>query len=186
MTVRSLHLTLCASFGLVFAAACVSVSATEFLLDSRILAAPWRDNAGKSLSLVQLTGKPLVMTMGYAACRKTCSTTLLVLKEIQKSFEAKGREAEFVVVTYAPDADTPKAWTEYRKSRDLARPNWHFLSGTAADTRRVANMLDLNYWSYDEHVMHDFRVVIFDADGKFSREIRWPDLAKLDAIISQL
>jgi protein SCO1/2 len=172
--------------GLAIAAACAQVSAAEFLLDAHILATPWQDNSGKSLRLAQLSGKPLVMTMGYAACRKTCSTTLLVLKEIQKSFEAKGRAAEFVVVTYAPNADTPKAWTEYRKSRDLLRPNWHFLSGTAADTQRVANMLDLNYWSDDEHVMHDFRVVIFDADGKFSREIRWPDLGRLGAIISQL
>ena len=174
--------------GLLLAAlACATpVGAADHVLDPGLLASNWTDDSGKPMTLSQLRGKSMVITMGYAACRKTCSTTLLVLKEIQKVLEQQGRAAEFVMVTYAPEADAPRAWAEYRKSRGLDRTNWHFLSGSVQDTRRMASMLDLNFWSYDEHIMHDFRVVIFDADGKFLREVGWLDVGHLAEILAHL
>jgi cytochrome oxidase Cu insertion factor (SCO1/SenC/PrrC family) len=164
----------------------VCVDAAEHVLDARLRAVQWTAEDGKQVSIAQWQGKPIVMTMAYAGCRKTCSTTLLVLKEIQKIFERQGRSAEFVVVTYAPDAEAPRAWSEYRKSRGLERRNWHFLSGTTQDTQRLARMLDLSYWSYDEHVMHDFRVVLFDADGMLTREINWRDISNLTQVLAGL
>jgi protein SCO1/2 len=170
---------------LLLATALPPAVAVDLTLDARILAAQWKDDTGNLVKLDQWKGRPLVLTMAYAACRKTCSTTLMVLKEIQKTFDQQGRPAEFVVVTYAPDTDTPSVWTEYRKKRGLTRDNWHFISGNERDTRLMAGMLDLVFWSYDEHVMHDFRVVIFDAEGKLAREIRWADLSQLTSLISR-
>jgi|SRR5579871_25457 len=146
----------------------------------------WNSDSGEPLSFDALKGQIVVMTMGYSGCRKTCSTSVLVLKELQGLLDRLGKQAQFIVVTYDPAGDTPQAWKQYRQSRDLNRANWHFLSGTTDDTRRVARMLDLNYWSYDEHIMHDFRIVIFDRDGRWHKEIVWQTQKDLDHLFDDL
>jgi len=124
--------------------------------------------------------------MAYSGCRKFCSTSVTVMKALQEAFDRRGRSAEFVVVTFDPDRDTPQAWRDYRRARDLARPNWHFLSGSAQDTRRMARFLDLDFWVYDDHIVHDFRIVIFDAEGRMRREIVWDRPVDPAALVDEL
>jgi len=146
----------------------------------------WLADTGDRLSFDELKGRIIVMTMGYSGCRKTCSTSVVVLKELQGLLDRLGKQAEFVIVTYDPQEDTPETWREYRRARDLTRPNWHFLSGSAGDTRRIARFLDLGYWSYDEHILHNFRVVLFDRDGRWRREIVWQTQKDLDHLFDDL
>jgi protein SCO1/2 len=146
----------------------------------------WLSDTGNKLSLEDLKGQVIVMTMGYSGCRKTCSTSVLVLKELQSLLDRLGKTAQFVVVTYDPANDTPEAWQEYRKSRGLTRPNWHFLSGSAPDTRRMANLLDLNFWSMDDHILHDFRIVVFDRGGHYAKEVVWQTQKDLDHLFDGL
>lgn len=153
-------------------------------LDDRIRDAQWVEDNGQGARISQWSGGYLVLTMAYPACRRTCSTTTLALKEIQKSFDRSGRQAEFVVISYESDRDTPADWARYRRSRNLTRSNWHFLTGKAEDTRHLARMLDLAFWNYDEHVIHDFRIIVFGPDGRFVREVGWLDLRQLDALLA--
>jgi cytochrome oxidase Cu insertion factor (SCO1/SenC/PrrC family) len=73
--------------------------------------------------------------------------------------------AEFLVVSYDPGNDDPAAWRRYRADHRLHRDNWHFLSGTPADTERLARVLGFDFWRDGEHVMHEFRIVALDVDG---------------------
>jgi cytochrome oxidase Cu insertion factor (SCO1/SenC/PrrC family) len=91
-----------------------------------------------------------------------------------------------VIVSYDPARDSPKAWTDYRTSRGLIYPNWHFLTGTTQNTRRIARFLDLDFWRYDAHVMHDFRIVLFDAEGRMKREIVWDCPKDLEPLLADL
>jgi protein SCO1/2 len=143
-------------------------------------AVPWADSDGATHTLGDYKGRPLVMTMAYTSCRKTCSSSMLVLRKMQEILARRGRDVSFVVVSYDPSHDSPQQWRRYREARSLPAA-WHFLSGTQADTRRLADFLELKYWVYDEHVMHDFRIVLFDADGNRKRDILWeqfPDLER--------
>jgi cytochrome oxidase Cu insertion factor (SCO1/SenC/PrrC family) len=149
-------------------------------LFSRFGAVPWVEADGATHTLDDYKGRPVVITMAYTSCRKTCSSSMLVLRRMQEMLARRGRDAAFVVVSYDPSRDSPAEWRRYREARRLP-PSWHFLSGDEADTRRLAEFLDLKYWAYDEHVMHDFRIVIFDADGRRKRDILWeqsPDLER--------
>jgi cytochrome oxidase Cu insertion factor (SCO1/SenC/PrrC family) len=147
-------------------------------------AAPWNDDNGRVLKLGELKGSPIIVTMAYTACRKTCSTTLLSLQELQRIADRRGLNASFVIVSYDPEQDSPALWREYRKQRRIDRDNWHFLTGSSLETRRIARFLDLEYWSYDEHIMHDFRVVMFDADGRYLRDLRWRDRGRLEEFLA--
>jgi hypothetical protein len=44
----------------------------------------------------------------------------------------------------------------------------------------------LKYWIYDEHVMHDFRIVVFDAQGERKHDILWEQFPDLEAALDGL
>lgn len=156
-------------------------------LDSALGRIPWTpDQGGAPLSLSELRGKPLVLTMSYTACRRTCSTTMLVLREMQAIFDRRNLPVNFAIVSYDPQRDSPKEWQLYRKSRGLDRASWHFLTGTMPDTRRLARHLDLAFWRYDDHVLHDFRIVLFDAVGRWHKDIVWDRPKDLDAFLADV
>jgi cytochrome oxidase Cu insertion factor (SCO1/SenC/PrrC family) len=154
-------------------------------LDSSIGRIKWMPNVGTApMSLGDLLGKPVVLTMSYTACRRTCSTTMLVLREIQAILDRSGRESNFAIVSYDPERDSPAGWTEYRKSRGLDRETWHFLTGTPQDTRRLARFLDVDFWRYGQHILHDFRIVLFDAKGRWHKDIVWDRPRDLAAFLA--
>src|SRR5262245_13810799 len=135
----------------------------------------WVDDSGKSVALSRWEGRYTVLTMSTGACQKVCSTTLRRMEELQAVADRRHLRVEFLVIGLDPKNDTPKAWREYRAHRKLARENWHFLSGDDDRTRSVARMLGISYWFYDEHVLHDFKIVLLGPDGRIRRALAWSD-----------
>ncbi|MEA3139026.1 MAG: hypothetical protein QOK23_1195 [Gammaproteobacteria bacterium] len=136
-----------------------------------VLPPSWQEDSGKVLSLPDLSGRRVVLTMAYANCHRICPMTIEGLKRMQAFFDAKGTYAEFVVVGYDPENESPAAWRQYRRSHHLQRSNWHFITGSVVDTAKLARQLQFELWKYDEHVMHESRVLVFDAHGLLVREL---------------
>jgi len=140
-----------------------AASAAAALLDR--LPANWRDEHGATLRLSALRGQRIFVTMAYTSCHRICPMTMTRLAEVQQELDERGMSAEFVIVSYDPDNDDAAAWRRYRASHHLLRDNWHFLSGTATDTERLARVLGFEFWRDGEHVMHGFRIVALGSDG---------------------
>jgi protein SCO1/2 len=140
----------------------------------------WHDDRARDLALTGLRGHRVVLTMAYAACHRLCPTTMDEFKRMQRAVDARGEIVDFVIVGYDPKNDSPAVWHQYRLSRGLNRDNWHFLSGSQTDTEQLAHRLGFPFWTYDEHVMHEPRAVIFDTSGVQravlgSQNSRWSD-----------
>ncbi len=135
----------------------------------------WVDDSGASVSLAQWRGRYTVVTMLVGDCTKVCSTTLRRLDELQAIADRRRLAVDFVVFSLDPKSDTPQAWREYRAAHRLARGNWHFLGGSEAATRRVAKLLGVAYWRYDEHVLHDYNIALLGPDGEVRRSLAWTD-----------
>ena len=135
----------------------------------------WVDDGGKAVSLSRWQGRYTVLTMSTGACQKICSTTLRRMEELQAVADQRHLRVEFLVIGLDPRSDTPKAWHEYRARRKLGRENWRFLSGDDDRTRRIAGMLGISYWYYDEHLLHDFKIVLVAPDGTIRRALAWSD-----------
>ena len=133
------------------------------LLDA--LPPSWRGDHGETLSLPALKGRRIFVTMAYSSCHRICPMTMARLAEVQNDLDARHLSAEFLIVSYDPGNDDAGAWRRYRATHHLLRGNWHFLSGTPADTERLARALGFEFWRDGEHVMHDFRIVALDGDG---------------------
>ena len=125
----------------------------------------WRDDRGETLALTALLGRRVVISMAYTRCRQICPATIADLQSLQRALDARGEQASFVIVGYDPDNDDPASWHQYRINRQLGRSNWHFLTGSRQATRQLAHQLGFDFWTYDTHVMHESRLVIFDAQG---------------------
>ena len=125
----------------------------------------WRDDRGQPFDLRTLQGHAVVLTMAYATCHRVCPMTLRRLQQMQRDFDRRGTSAEFLVIGYDPERDDAAAWRQYRESRHLMRSNWHFLIGTRAAVEQTARQLGFEFWKYDEHVMHDTRILYFDEHG---------------------
>jgi len=149
---------------LLFAAALANAAAppSSTLED---LPAKWRDDQGREFLLADLRGQRVILTMAYTSCRQVCPMTLKRLADMQRELDARGEAAQFVIVGYDPKNDESDAWRRYRLARRLTRANWHFLTGAVDDSEALAQRLGFGLWRYDEHVMHDFRIVIFNANG---------------------
>lgn len=152
-------------------------SGYSFYLDP----ARWTDEHGETTTLARWRGRPLVISMGYPNCRKVCATTTLVFKEIQKVLDAKGKQADFVLISFDEKA-TPEDWAEFRRRRGLDRSNWHFLVGSALDARRMARMIGIDYYFDPGHnsYLHDFRIQLLDEDGRVRAEIDWDHMGEED------
>lgn len=135
----------------------------------------WQDDRGAAVRLEQFRGQPVLLTMAYATCRETCSYALRRLDQLQQQAAQAGQPLQIVVVSYDPANDGARSWTSYRQHHSYVHPNWHFLTGSDAATRELAGALDFKYWAYDEHVIHDFKILLLDADGKVARELTWPN-----------
>ena len=132
----------------------------------------WREDSGGAFDFILLRGHPVVFAMAYASCRRVCPMTLQSLNKVQQALDDRGIAAEVVIVGYDP-GDDPATWRHYRTTRHLTHPNWHFLSGREADIEHFARVLGFEYWKYDEHVMHDFRIVFVSAEGRVVDGLTW-------------
>lgn len=103
--------------------------------------------------------------MAYASCHRFCPASIDALQRMQQRSDARAEPLTFLIVSYDPANDTPAVWREYRSKRHLDRANWHFLTGSVAATRQLAHQLGFTFWTYDEHVMHESRAVVFDERG---------------------
>lgn len=133
----------------------------------------WRDDHGALKRLSDWKGKTILLTMAYSTCREICSYTLHRLQQLQQSADRAGVPIEVVVVSYDPAADGPESWSMYRRHHGLSRSNWHFLTGDEQTTEKFAAVLHFPFWRYDEHVVHGFRILMVQPDGRIATALTW-------------
>jgi len=122
----------------------------------------WVDSDGATRNLDDYRGRPVVMTLGLHGLRKTCSSSMLVMRKMQEILARQGRDVAFVVVSYDPRA-TPRGRRRYPRHAGCPRAGTSERGPRAA--RPARRFPGDEILVYDEHVMHDFRIVRFDADG---------------------
>jgi protein SCO1/2 len=129
----------------------------------------WSDDQGAPVRFEQWRGTPIIVTMVFTSCTSTCPLTIEKLRRVTETFEREGRAATFVLVTLDPSNDTSEQLRRFKVSRQLPG-QWHLLRGSDAQTRELADLLQVHVLE-DAHVFHDARIVVFDRDGKLSGQL---------------
>ena len=124
----------------------------------------WTDEQGQPAPFSRWRGQPLVVTAMFTQCKATCPRTLAKLRQVFDRFQAEGRTAQFLLVTLDPDNDTPEVLRRFKAASSLPDA-WHLLSGSSGDTRELRDTLDIHVIDDGPHLLHDGRIVVFDAKG---------------------
>ena len=132
---------------------------------------PWLDERSQVFALESLTGSYSVVTMAYGACRRVCSSSLKIVRDVAELAARRHVPLRILVVGLDPAEDKPADWAAYRAERKLSFGNLDFLSGTPSSVRQLAQKIGEKYWRYGEHTMHDFRVVLISPEGRVVKAI---------------
>lgn len=134
-----------------------------------------RDSGGKPVTMSQLLGKPLVVSMIYTSCPGVCPLTTEALTDaVEIAEEALGPDA-FRVVTIGFDSrhDTPDRMRAY--SRRHGRDRDLFLSGDDAVVGAIAEATGFTFvptaWGFD----HPSQVTLIAADGRVAAQVYGAD-----------
>jgi protein SCO1/2 len=146
----------------------------------------WKDETGKTVKLSEFKEKNIIATMSYTACKKTCPlTTMATLRKIENYLNENKIEAEFLIFSFDPESDTPEVLAKFKAKNKIESTHWHFLTGGVSQTKELSKSLGLDgYWSMDDHILHDFKISVFNTKADLVRTIDW-DHRDLTGLLSR-
>ncbi len=150
-----------------------ALAASRAAVGREIGAYTLRDQHGKSLSLADFRGQPLIVNMVYTSCYHTCPMISQTLaRAVEVAAEALGAE-RFSVLTIGFDTpvDTPPAMAAYARRQDIDASYWKFLSGDGATIKALAADLGFSFTASPKGFDHLAQTTLLDGDGRIYRQI---------------
>src|SRR5262249_5367104 len=95
----------------------------------------------KPLRLADLRGKVVLVSFIFTTCNGSCPATTArmsaVAAELERRGLLRGDGVRLVSITLDPERDTPAALRSYRALYDIEGERWQFLTGPAAEVKKV-------------------------------------------------
>lgn len=135
------------------------------------------DTNGQPVTLREVfsAGKPVILTLGYYDCPMLCHLVLDgLLVGARKLKWTAGVDFEIVSVSIDPNesAEKSSAWkSKYLTSYAREGADWHFLTGSAESTRRLADAVGFGYvWVAERgEYAHKGVLILCTPDGRVSQ-----------------
>lgn len=123
---------------------------------------------GRTVTLGQFRGKPLLISLVYSSCYHTCPMTTRYLAEaVGKARQALGEDS-FNVLTIGFDVpnDNPQTMADFAKRQSVKQENWYFLSGDQATIEALIENLGFTYQASPKGFDHLVQTTVVDTDGE--------------------
>ena len=136
----------------------------------------WLTQDSQSMSLRELAGNKIILSMTYTSCQHTCPTIVSNMQAIENQLSTAEREkVKFVLVSLMPTTDSPDVLKAYEEKRGL--DGWLLLSGSDEDVRTLAMVLDVKYQPAGEaEISHSNLITILDTQGRIGHKIQGTSL----------
>lgn len=135
------------------------------------LESAWANDAGATVRLRALRGRPVVAAMFFASCEYACPIIVSEMKRLSDTLPAEVRaRAQFVLVSFDSARDTPAALKVYRERMALGE-NWTLLHGEPAAVQELAMLLGVKY-SQDARgqFSHSNLITVLNPEGEVSHQ----------------
>lgn len=138
---------------------------------------PFTDDQGRTVTLRDYTGKPIVLALVYYSCPSLCDLVLNgAVRSVRGLKLAAGEDFQVVAVSFDPRenyllARDKKANYLNAYGRNGSADGFHFLTGTEASSRMLADAAGFHF-AYDpttNQYAHPSAIMIATAEGKISR-----------------
>ncbi|HRE08953.1 MAG TPA: SCO family protein [Opitutaceae bacterium] len=125
---------------------CAEVKSAPFSRDSLYqLDATFVDDAGRPVSLGDLRGRPVILTLFFSSCGYACPLLLGDMMRIRAGLTPEVRErARLVLVSFDVRRDTPEKLAAFRQQRQLDA-GYLLLHAEAAGVSELAALLGVKY-----------------------------------------
>ncbi len=134
----------------------------------------FQDREGRTVSLTDYRGKPLMISMIYTSCFHICPTTTQNLSRAVATVRSAVGDDAFRVVTIGFDArnDTPERMRTYARQQGVSREkNWTFLSADQATITRLTTNLGFLYTPSSKGFDHLIQTTLVDGKGKIYAQV---------------
>ncbi len=131
------------------------------------------DEKGHALSIDDLRGKPLVLSMIYTSCYHICPmTTRHLAKVVDKARAALGKDS-FNVAVLGFDAynDSPQAMLQFARKQGIDTRGWRLLSASPDTINALSKELGFEFFSSPNGFDHITQATVIDADGRVYRQV---------------
>jgi protein SCO1/2 len=126
------------------------------------------DQARRAVSLSQFSGKIIAINFIYTSCAlpQFCFRSTNNFGAVEKRFKKQmGRDLVLLTVTFDPARDDPERLSRYASQWDANPDAWRFLTGAAAEIRRVCDMFGVEYFPDEGLLSHSTKVALIDRQG---------------------
>jgi protein SCO1/2 len=134
-----------------------------------------KDENGNNVTLHQFIDKPTILIFNYFRCPGICPVLLSSMVEVINKIRLEpGKDFRLVAVSFDP-TDTPQMAREKKANylNQLRRPfppdAWHFLTGTAENTRAIADSTGYDYRPQGDMYVHPGAIIVLTPKGIISR-----------------
>lgn len=137
------------------------------------------DRQNRTVSLDDLRGKPLIISMVYTSCYHTCPMITQALERsvvsAQETFGADG----FSVLSIGFDTaeDSPDRMRAYANERGIDFQNWRFVSSTSDVVESLSASLGFIFFPSPKGYDHLAQTTIVDPDGKVYAHVYGDDFS---------
>jgi protein SCO1/2 len=131
------------------------------------------DVNGNAVTLDQLRGKPLVLSMVYTSCYQICPMTTRHLSTVvEKARDALGDDSfNVALIGFDVAVDTPDAMRFFASKQGVYDENWQLLSSDKQTVDALSRDLGFLYFPSSAGFDHLIQVTILDAEGKVYRQV---------------
>jgi len=142
---------------------------------------------GRRVSLGELRGTPLVVSLVYTSCYHTCPLVTEYLAGVVETARKALGEASFNVVTIGFDTanDSAVRMGQFQAERGIGDPRWLFLAGEAATLNGLMDDLGFAYVASPKGFDHLTQATVLDAEGRIYRQVygdRFPPPALVEPL----
>lgn len=143
-----------------------SVETTSQEQSLYILGSKWKNQKNQSVTLDELKGKNVVLTMVFTSCQTACPVLLADMKNIHSRLGAKAKEnTQMVLVSIDPENDTPEVLSAYAQTNGL-NEDFTLLVSDKESIRELANVLAVKYKKISPIVFsHSNIITVLDKEG---------------------
>ncbi len=134
-----------------------------------------KDEDGKDITLRQLIDKPTILLFNYFRCPGICPVLISNMVHVVNQMNLNpGKDYRLIAISFDP-TDTPEKAKEKKANylNQMRRPfspeDWHFLTGTAENTRTVADSTGFNYHPQGDMYVHPGAIIALTPKGVISR-----------------
>jgi protein SCO1/2 len=152
----------------------VALKISQAAIGRRLDGYQLQNRQGRTVSLSDYRGKPLMISMIYTSCFHVCPTTTRNLASAVATVRSAVGEDAFRVVTIGFDVlhDTPEKMRSYARQQGVSREkNWSFLSADQATVTRLSADLGFLYMPSSKGFDHLVQTTIVDGEGRIYRHV---------------